>query len=132
MVKEVNGKTISIPAATIQKFMKSLDITEDEAISLYLDDIGATINAEQTALTKKAEKAVKSASIVKARKAEPKTQTERVKKPDEVKESIIKTIAASLSKLGTVTIVDERKILTLTIDEQIFKIDLTRTRQPKK
>ena len=132
MVKEVNGKTISIPAATIQKFMKSLDITQDEAISLYLDDIGATINAEQTALTKKAEKAVKSASIVKARKAEPKTQTERVKKPDEVKESIIKTIAASLSKLGTVTIVDERKILTLTIDEQIFKIDLTRTRQPKK
>lgn len=129
MIQEINGKIVSIPEKRIASFMKSLNISKEEAIALYLDDEGITTNEEQQQLTKEAEQAVKPANIIKARAAKPKTQSERVKKPDEAKEEIVSTIAAALASLGTVNVTDPRKMIELTVKDENFKINLTRTRK---
>ena len=49
-----NGKEINIPDADIKNYMKTLDLTEEEAIEMYLDDEGYTENDEVEELTKKA------------------------------------------------------------------------------
>lgn len=38
MVYDLKGKKIKIPDEEIQKNMKILDLTEDEAIQMYLED----------------------------------------------------------------------------------------------
>ena len=44
------GKTYNIPDAEIQKSMKMLDLTQDEAIEMWLDDHDITENEEQEEL----------------------------------------------------------------------------------
>ena len=130
-----NGKNIRIPDSEIEKNMKLLELTRDEAIQLYLEDEGYLENAEQEALCQKAKANVKVGNIVKARadtKPKPKTQSERVKKDDPTKEMIIAEIAEFLPKIATnIQIVDNRKIITFCIGGDTYKIDLTRTRKPK-
>ena len=130
-----NGKNIRIPDSEIEKNMKLLELTRDEAIQLYLEDEGYLENAEQEALCQKAKANVKVGNIVKA-KADPKpkskTQSERVKKDDPAKEMIIAEIAEFLPKIATnIQVVDNRKIITFCIGDDTYKIDLTRTRKPK-
>ena len=128
-----NGKTVRIPDKEIEKNMKILEISKDEAILLYLEDEGYIENAEQEALCKKAKENVKVATLVKARAdVKPKTQKERVKKDDPTKEMIIAEIAGFLPTIAeNIQVVDNRKIITFCIGEDIYKIDLTRTRKPK-
>lgn len=47
-----NKKDIKIPKNYIEQAMKSLDITEEEAIQMYLEDEGIEINEEQERLCK--------------------------------------------------------------------------------
>ena len=135
MMYELNGKKIRIPDSEIEKSMKLLELTRDEAIQLYLEDEGYLENAEQEALCQKAKANVKIGNIVKAKadtKPKPKTQSERVKKDDPTKEMIIAEIAEFLPKIATnIQIVDNRKIITFCIGDDTYKIDLTRTRKPK-
>ena len=130
-----NGKTVRIPDKEIEKNMKILEISKDEAILLYLEDEGYIENAEQEALCKKAKENVKIGNIVKAKadtKPKPKTQKERVKKDDPTKEMIVAEIAGFLPKIAkNIQVVDNRKIITFCIGEDTYKIDLTRTRKPK-
>ena len=128
-----NGKTVRIPDKEIEKNMKILEISKDEAILLYLEDEGYIENAEQEALCKKAKENVKVSTLVKARAdVKPKTQKERVKKDDPTKEMIIAEIAGFLPTIAeNIQIVDNRKIITFCIGEDTYKIDLTRTRKPK-
>ena len=49
-----NGKNINIPDKELQNLMKTLDLTEEEAIQVYLDDNDYTTNEEVEELTKKA------------------------------------------------------------------------------
>ena len=128
-----NGKTVRIPDKEIEKNMKILEISKDEAILLYLEDEGYIENAEQEALCKKAKENVKVSTLVKARAdVKPKTQKERVKKDDPTKEMIIAEIAGFLPTIAeNIQVVDNRKIITFCIGEDTYKIDLTRTRKPK-
>ena len=128
-----NGKTVRIPDKEIEKNMKILEISKDEAILLYLEDEGYIENAEQEALCKKAKENVKVSTLVKARDdVKPKTQKERVKKDDPTKEMIIAEIAGFLPTIAeNIQVVDNRKIITFCIGEDTYKIDLTRTRKPK-
>ena len=130
-----NGKNIRIPDSEIEKNMKLLELTRDEAIQLYLEDEGYLENVEQEALCKKAKANIKVGNIVKAKadtKSKPKTQSERVKKDDPAKEMIIAEIAEFLPKIATnIQVVDNRKIITFCIGDDTYKIDLTRTRKPK-
>jgi hypothetical protein len=133
MTYNFNGKNIRIPDDEIAKSMKLLDLTQEEAIQLWLEDNDYEENEEQVALCQKAKENVKVAKLVGAR-AEPKakTQRERVKKDDPAKEMIIAEIAKFLPNIATdIQIVDDRKIITFKIGEDNYKLDLTRTRKPK-
>lgn len=137
MKYEYNGKTLNIPDDFIQNAMKNLSIDEDEAIQLWLEDNDYEINEEQMALDAKAKANVKVANIVKARAAEPakkKTQREHVKKEDPTKEGVIAALAKALPELanaGNVTIVNAGKLITFTIGEDTYKLDLVRQRKAK-
>ena len=87
MKVEINKKTIEIPDKEIKQFMKSLDITEKEAVQMWLDDHDYTTNAEVEELTKKA-KANKTDKIVVQSKVE-KAKTERKPKENPLKQAII-------------------------------------------
>lgn len=133
MTYNFNGKNIRIPDDEIAKSMKLLNLTQEEAIQLWLEDNDYEENEEQEALCKKAKENVKVANLVGAR-AEPKakTQRERVKKDDPEKEMIIAEVARFLTNIGTdIQVVDNRKIITFRIGEDSYKLDLTRTRKPK-
>lgn len=137
MKYEYNGKTLNIPDDFIQNAMKNLSINEDEAIQLWLEDNDYEVNEEQMALDAKAKANVKVANIVKARAAEPakkKTQRERVKKEDPTKEGVIAALAKALPELANaenVTIVNAGKLITFTIGEDTYKLDLVRQRKAK-
>ena len=51
---DFNGKVINIPDAEIEKSMKLLDLSKEEAIQMYLEDEGYMENEEVEALTAKA------------------------------------------------------------------------------
>ena len=137
MKYEYNGKTLNIPDDFIQNAMKNLSIGEDEAIQLWLEDNDYEINEEQMALDAKAKANVKVANIVKARAADSskkKTQRERVKKEDPTKEGVIAALAKALPELANaenVTIVNAGKLITFTIGEDTYKLDLVRQRKAK-
>ena len=137
MKYEYNGKTLNIPDDFIQNAMKNLSIDEDEAIQLWLEDNDYEVNEEQMALDAKAKANVKVANIVKARAADPskkKTQRERVKKEDPTKGGVIAALAKALPELANaenVTIVNAGKLITFTIGEDTYKLDLVRQRKAK-
>ena len=137
MKYEYNGKNLNIPDDFIQNAMKNLSIDEDEAIQLWLEDNDYEVNEEQMALDAKAKANVKVANIVKARAADPgkkKTQRERVKKEDPTKEGVIAALAKALPELANaenVTIVNAGKLITFTIGEDTYKLDLVRQRKAK-
>ena len=137
MKYEFNGKMLNIPDDFIKNAMKNLSIDEDEAIQLWLEDNDYEINEEQMALDAKAKANVKVANIVKARAADPgkkKTQRERVKKEDPTKEGVIAALAKALPELANaenVTIVNAGKLITFTIGEDTYKLDLVRQRKAK-
>ena len=137
MKYEYNGKTLNIPDDFIQNAMKNLSIDEDEAIQLWLEDNDYEVNEEQMALDAKAKANVKVANIVKARAADPgkkKTQRERVKKEDPTKEGVIAALAKALPELANaenVTIVNAGKLITFTLGEDTYKLDLVRQRKAK-
>ena len=137
MKYEYNGKTLNIPDDFIQNAMKNLSISEDEAIQLWLEDNDYEVNEEQMALDAKAKANVKVSNIVKARAADPvkkKTQRERVKKDDPTKEGVIAALAKVLPELANaenVTIVNAGKLITFTIGEDTYKLDLVRQRKAK-
>ena len=54
MIYEFKGKKIKIPDEDIKNYMKTLDLTEEEAIETWLDDEGYTENEEVEVLTQKA------------------------------------------------------------------------------
>ena len=137
MKYEFNGKVLNIPDDFIQNAMKNLSIDEGEAIQLWLEDNDFEVNEEQMALDAKAKANVKVSTLVKARAADPskkKTQRERVKKEDPTKEGVIAALAKALPELANaenVTIVNAGKLITFTIGEDTYKLDLVRQRKAK-
>lgn len=127
-----NGRNIRIPDEEIAKNMKVLDLSQEEAIQLWLEDNEYEVNEEQVALCAKAKENIKVSTLVGARAAKPKTQRERVKKDDPNKEAIISHIAEALEDIATdIQIVDNRKIITFSIGSEHFKFDLIRQRTKK-
>lgn len=129
-----NGKVVNIPMEEVNKSMRLLKLSKDEAIQMWLEDEGYMENEEQEALERKAKENRITATIHQA-KAEykEKTQRERVKKDDPTKEGIIKAIAELLPTVGAVDIevVNIGKIITFQIGEDRYKLDLIRNRKPK-
>lgn len=100
-----NGKNINIPDDEIKSNMKNLQLDQDAAILVWLEDEGYIINQEQEALCKKAKDNRITATIHKAGniKAERKPST-RERQANPTKEAIIAGIAEILPNLGAVNI----------------------------
>lgn len=132
MIKNINGKNVNIPDKDIQNFIKSLDISEDEAIAMWLDDNDYTTNEQVEELTKKA-KINKTDKIVVQSKVN-KAKTERKPKENPLKQAIVEDIYKFLSKNSTlqnVKIVNNTKTIDFYAENKYFSINLVEHR-PKK
>ena len=135
MTYKMNGKSIKIPDAEIEKSMKALELSREEAIQMWLEDEGYLENEEQEALDAKAKASRITATIhqASAKDVKKKTQKERVQKEDSTKEMIIAEIAEMLPKFAeNVQILNKNKLISFQIGEDLFEIDLKRKRKPKK
>jgi len=130
-----NGKNINIPDKELQKNMEVLSVTKEEAIEIWLEDEGYLDNEEQNALDKKAKDNRMTATIHQAKAiGKKKTQKERVRKENPTKEMVIKKITSLLIESDfaeNVTIANPTKIITFTIGNTHFTIDLIQNRAKK-
>ena len=99
MVYNLNGKSIKIPDKEIKKNMEILDLSEKEAIQLYLEDEGYLENEEVAELTKKAKDSGIMSTIHGAKSDKPKAKIERERKENPTKERIISEIGKFLCDL---------------------------------
>lgn len=132
--KLADGKVVRIPMEEINKQMRLLKLSKDEAIQMYLEDEGYIENEEQEALERKAKENRITATIHQARaEVKQKTQRERVKKDDPTKEGIIKAIAEMLPSVNAenIEIVNAGKLITFSVGADKYKLDLIRQRPPK-
>lgn len=130
-----NGKNVRIPDAELEKSMKILSLTKDEAIQLWLEDNDYVENEVVEELTQKA-KENKSVQHD-AKGSKPRKAVKRERKPDEEKENLIQFLAENLCKMPgidaeTVKITNKSKIIEFNIGENHYKLDLIRQRPPKK
>ena len=126
------GKTITIPDAELEKSMKLLDISKEEAIQMWLEDNDYCENEEVEILTAKAKenKAVQHGAV---NVNKSKSITKRERKPDVEKEEIISKLAEFLETIGTsVKITNKSKLIEFEIGENHYKVDLIKQRPPKK
>lgn len=132
MTIDFNGKKIQIPDAELEKSMEILEISQEEAIQLWLEDNDFCENAEATALTKKAKEnhAVQHGAV---NTNKSKSATKRERKPDVEKEEIIHKLAEFFENGGVpVKITNKSKIIEFEIGENHYKLDLIKQRPPKK
>lgn len=134
MKYNLNGKNINIPDADIERSMKSLELTKEEAIQMWLEDEGYLENEEQEELERKAKENRITATIHQATTKDPrkKIQKERVRKENPTKEMVIREIAALLPKFAEdVEVLNVGKLISFRIGEEKYEIDLKQKRKPK-
>lgn len=129
-----NGKNIRIPDADIERSMKMLELTKEEAIQVWLEDEGYLENEEQEELCKKAKENRITATIHEASAInKKKTQRERVRKENPTKEMVIAEIAKILPNFAeNVQVLNIGKLISFTIGDNTYEIDLKQKRKPKK
>ena len=128
-----NGKNINIPDSEIKSHMAKLQLTEEEAIQLYLEDEGYLDNEELEELDSKAKKVKIQHYASAVDKTEKKEKKPRTVKTSDEKQGLFDNIYHFLVETygDSVEIVKENKLLTLKIGEKTFKVDLIETRQKK-
>lgn len=129
---EINGKVHHIPQKELDQAMQSLDISEFEAIEMWLDDHDITVNEEVERLTKQA-KSNKTDKIVVQSKVE-KAKTERKPKENPLKSSIIQYLYKILSQnpsLIALNIENPTKTIDFIAEGKHFSLNLVEHR-PKK
>lgn len=128
-----NGKNIRIPYGVLENLMKNLNISEEEAIQVYLEDEGYEINEEQEELTKKAKENRITATIHKAEgKTRERKKIERRANPD--KEYIITLLSDFITEqsgFSDIKVENIGKIITFKFMGKEMKIDLVETRVKK-
>ena len=134
MVYILNDKKIRIPDEEIKKNMEILDLSEEEAIQLYLEDEGYLENEEVAELTKKAKDSGIMSTIHGAKAEKPKAKVERERKENPTKERIIAEIGKFLCQLdgiSGVNIINIGKIIEFECENKHFKLDLIQKRERK-
>lgn len=128
-----NGKEVNIPDKEIEKYMKSLELSKEDAINLWLEDNDYQVNEEQNELDEKAKKVKINHQASAVDKTQTKEKKPRVVKISDEKQKLFNEIYHNLVEIygGQVEIVKENKLLTVKINEKTFKLDLIEQR-PKK
>ena len=133
-----NGKKVKIPDAEIEKSMKALELTKDEAIEMWLEDEGYLDNEEQAELEKKAKDSGILHTIHGAGDKQKRKQTApKVVKVSDEKRDLFDLIYDTLRDYevdfdGKTTVLKENKLIQFEINGKTFKIDLIEQRKPKK
>ena len=123
-----NGKVINIPDAEIEKNMKTLDISKDEAIGMWLDDNDYTENEVVEELTKKAKEVKRYEKADKPRKER---KVER--KVDEEKKKLLNLCRIPIEGAGgIVTNVKNEAEFSFTFGDNCYTVKLVKHRPPKK
>jgi hypothetical protein len=126
-----DGREVKASTEYLENMVKNLDIDMEEAVLTWLEDEEYLINEEQEELNK-ATKGTRVGNVIGAKAEKPKTQKERVKKENPTKEMIIAEIAKVLPNFAENVVVENAgKLITFTIGEDMFKIDLVQKRKPK-
>ena len=128
-----SGKVVNIPDKEIEKSMKALDLSKEDAIQMWLEDNDYEINEEQAELDSKAKK-VKIQHGASAVDKSTKEKKERKVIVSDEKQALFSDIYQNLVDIygESVEIVKENKLLTVNIGAKTFKIDLIEQRPPKK
>ena len=122
-----NGKVLNIPDAEIEKNMKALEISRDEAIEMWLDDNDYIENEEAEALTEKAKVIKRYETSDKPRK-----KVTKERKVDEEKKHLINILVTALSdEVRNISVKNEAEISFL-CNENSYTIKLVKHRPPKK
>lgn len=129
-----NGKSVNIPDKEIEKSMKALELTKEEAVQMWLEDNEYEVNEEQAELDEKAKKVKIQHGASAIDKTEKKEKKERIVKVSNEKQALFGDIYQNLAELygENVEIIKENKLLTVKINGKVFKIDLIEQRPPKK
>lgn len=128
-----NGKTLNIPKVEIEKSMKVLELSFEEAIQMWLEDNEYLENEEQNHLCEVAKMNKITQNIHKAGAKDKKT----LKKPKTVKvstekiELFTKILQNLTENYQNVEVLKENKLISVEINGKTFKIDLVEQRKPK-
>jgi hypothetical protein len=123
-------KNIKIPQDEIDKLMKTLDITEEEAIETWKFDHDYVDNEEVDIMTKKA-KENKTDKIVVVDKTNRK-KVERTPKDNPTKEFIVSQLYQALQPFAeSIDITNKTKLIEFSYQGKNFKLDLVEKRQKK-
>ena len=126
-----DGREVKASTKYLENMVKNLDIDMEEAVLTWLEDEEYLINEEQEELNK-ATKGTRVGSVVGAKAKKQKTQKERAKKENPTKEMIIAEIAKVLPNFAENIVVENAgKLITFSIGEDEFKLDLVQRRKPK-
>ena len=127
-----NGKQYKVDRKWVDKSIKNLNTDIEDVLLMWLEDNEYLVNDEQEELDKQAKGKVKLIAT-NEEKTKKKTPKERVQKENPIKELIIKTIAQTLETLDTTDIIIENKtkIITFTMNNEQFKVDLVQKRKNK-
>lgn len=133
-----NGKNINIPDAELEKSMRILGMTKEEAIEMWLEDEGYLDNEEQAELEQKAKDNKITATIhgASGTKEKAKSKPKTVKVSDE-KQKLFKELSSAIKEYcvdesGKCEILKENKLIQVEIGGKVFKIDLIEQRPKKK
>ena len=133
MIYILNDKKIKIPDEEIKKNMEILDLSEEEAIQLYLEDEGYLENEEVAELTKKAKDSGIMSTIHGAKAEKPKAKATREPKSSPLKAEIIEKIAELIKNEYDINakITNSTKLIEFTCENREFKLDLIEKRVKK-
>lgn len=117
----------------IQKMMKALDLTREEAIEMLMEDEAVdkmSVKEATSDLTDEQKKAVK--AVTKATSDKPKTKVKRERKIDEVKKTILTVISNALADELTVSATMENEVaLHFNYEGADYDLKLIKHRPPK-
>ena len=127
-----NGKSVNIPKSEIEKLMSSLELSEKDAIDLWLCDNNLEEDEEQIELDEKASKVRIDKDIVQKKPKKERKKPE--KKVSDAKKELFNEILSDLQDIykENVEVLNENKLISVRIGEKLFKIDVIETRPPKK
>jgi len=124
-----NGKNVKVAKKWVDTACQKLDIDVDSALEMWLEDNDYLENEEQNELDKKAkENKIKLGATEKTERK----KVIRERKPNIVKENIIKNLESCVRSFATdVKVENVGKIITFSYENKQFKLDLTEKRVKK-
>ena len=129
---KVNNKVVKIPQKEIDNLMKTLELTEQEAIETWLDDNDYTTNEQVEELTKKAK--VNGTTKIGARVNVENKKVERERKVNPTKALIIDQLwqkLAEIEHISNLKVENKEKLITFSLNGNDYKLDLVQKRAKK-